>query len=65
MKPTPIGVNHDRARFTGAATAGSACFPGEGGVCLGSEGANLLGLNSSHNGGEKKSALVHLEQKTN
>lgn len=52
VSPAPVGVNGDGTVDSAAAAASSALGPGQGGVGLGGEGADLLRSSRRHKGGE-------------
>lgn len=50
VQPAPIGIKNDRGLLVGTATGGGALCPGELGMNLRSQGANLLGRNGEEEG---------------
>lgn len=58
VNPAPVVINDHLARLLSAAT-GSALLPSKRRVGLGGLRANLLGIGSRHQSGEKKGALIH------
>lgn len=51
MKPAPVGVDGDRPVLVSAATSDSALLPGDGGVNLWRQGADLLGSSNGKESG--------------
>lgn len=62
VKPTPVGINDNRALHLSATASSGALLPSQRGMGLRFQRASLLGTSCRRQGGEEECALIHCLQ---